>query len=85
MSTIKKCLDRFYKKPIPNDISFEEIELLANYFGCEIKYGGNHPKVAHRASGTIIPIPRHGKCVDEVYIKQLKLLFDEIQGKEESK
>ena len=36
-------------------------------------------KVVHRASGTVIPIPRHGKAVKEAYIKQLKTLFDSIK------
>ena len=31
--------------------------------------------VIHKPSNTIIPIPCHGKCVKEAYIKQLKDLF----------
>lgn len=80
MSTIKKRLDKFYRKPIPNDITFEEIETLCAYFGCTIISGGKHSKkVVHKESGTIIPIPMHGKCIGEAYIKELKDLFDSIK------
>lgn len=82
MSTLEKRLKKFYRKPIPNDITFEEVESLAKHFGCIIVGGGSHPKVVHQSSGTVIPIPRHGKSVGEAYIKQLKMLFDTI--KEES-
>lgn len=44
MSTIEKRLQKFYKKPIPNDITFSDIEVLAEYFGCQIITGGNHSK-----------------------------------------
>lgn len=79
MSTIEKRLKKFYKKPIPNDITFDEVQALAEYFGCIVVSGGSHMKVVHRASGTVIPIPRHGKAVKEAYIKQLKTLFDSIK------
>lgn len=82
MSTIEKRLRRFYRKPIPNDITFEEIEVLAKYFGCIVVGGGNHMKIIHRLSGTVIPIPRHGKTVKETYIKQLKNLFAQINEEE---
>lgn len=80
MSSKEKLLKRFYKKPVPNDITFEEICTLASHFGCNILQGANHTKVAHQPTGTIIPIPRHGKCVEEAYIKQLKILFDRISN-----
>lgn len=35
-------------------------------------------RVVHVPSGSIVPIPRHGKCVGEAYIKQLKDLFDRV-------
>lgn len=82
MSTLTKSLDRFNKRPIPNDITFAEVEQLARYFGCQIIQGGKHTKVAHKESGTIIPIPRHGKYVGEAYVKQLKQLFEVIQSEE---
>lgn len=83
MSTIEKKLEKFYRKPIPNDITFEEMETLARYFGCTIVGGSNHLKVVHPPSGTVIPVPRHGKTIGEAYVKQLKILFDSI--KEEKK
>lgn len=79
MSTIEKRLKKFYRKPIPNDITFEEVATLAEYFGCTVVGGGNHMKVIYQPFGSVIPIPRHGKTVKEAYIKQLKLLFDKIQ------
>lgn len=80
MSTIEKRIKKFYRKPIPNDITFDDVETLAYYYGCIIKTGGKHGiKVAHVPSGTVIPIPRHGKNVEEAYIKQLKDLFDSIK------
>ena len=79
MSTIEKRLKKFYRKPIPNDITFDEVQSLAEYFGCIVVGGGRHIKIVHRASGTVIPIPRHGNTVKEAYIKQLKALFDAIK------
>lgn len=79
MSTIEKRLKKFYRKPIPNDITFDEVQALAEYFGCTVVGGGNHMKIVHSSSGTVIPIPRHGKTVKEAYIKQLKALFDKIK------
>lgn len=80
MSTIEKRLKKFYKKPIPNDITFDDIEVLANHFGCIVVTGGNHSKkVVHKESGTVIPIPMHGKHIGEAYIKELKQLFDSIK------
>lgn len=80
MTAIDKRLKKFYRKPIPNDITFADVEAIAHYFGCEIKTGGNHSKkVVHKTSGTVIPIPIHGNCIDEAYIKELKDLFDSIK------
>ncbi|MCM1267598.1 MAG: hypothetical protein NC302_06805 [Bacteroidales bacterium] len=80
MTTIDKRIEKFYRKPIPNDITFSDVEALAHYYGCEIKTGGNHSKkVVHRPSGTVIPIPIHDKCIGEAYVKELKDLFDSIK------
>lgn len=82
MTAIEKRIAKFYRKPIPNDITFSDVEVLAEYFGCEVRTGGNHSKkVVHRESGTVIPIPMHGKCIGEVYIRELKILFDTIKEK----
>ncbi|WP_415928892.1 type II toxin-antitoxin system HicA family toxin [Zhenpiania hominis] len=85
MSKVEKDIKKFYKKPVPNDITYEEMERVAKSFGCIVdKKGGKHPlRVVHKKSGRIIPIPVHGKTVKEAYIKQLKDLFDMI--KEEHK
>lgn len=81
MSQIEKAIKKFYRKPIPNDISYEEVKRVAEHFGCIVsEKGGRHPlRVVHKESGTIIPIPTHGKTVKEAYIKQLKSLFDMIK------
>lgn len=83
MSKFEKAYQRFCRKPIPNDISFDEIETIARHFDCIVLSGGKHSKkIAHRKSGTIIPIPMHGKTVGEAYIKELKELFERISQEE---
>lgn len=80
MTQVKKLRDKLYRKPVPNDMTIDEIEKLARAFGCKIKKGGNHQySVVHIPSGTVIPIPYHGKCIKEAYIKELKDLFDRIE------
>ena len=65
--------------PVRNDMTFDEIEVLARAYGCIVRSGGKHGlQIAHKASGTVIPIPRHGKTVGEAYIWQLRDLFDLI-------
>ena len=32
-----KAYEKFYRKPIPNDITVDEVIYLAQHFGCEIK------------------------------------------------
>lgn len=84
MSKIDKLLEKLYKKPIPNDIRIEELVRIAKYFGCETKGGGNHQlRIVHIQTGTVIPIPCHGDVVKPAYIKEFKLLLDEIILKEE--
>ena len=87
MSQIEKLINKLNSKPVPNDISFNEIKKLAEYFGCKVLTGGNHQiRIADKESGTVIPIPRHGKHVPEAYIIELKNLFNEINNrKNESK
>ncbi len=78
MSRIEKAIEKFYKKPVPNDITYDEMKRVAEHFGCIVdKKGGKHPyRVICPMNGTIIPIPVHGKTVKEAYISQLKKLFD---------
>ena len=80
MSTLEKLKQKFYEKPIPNDISFDEIERLAKHYGCGVVSGGKHSKkIVDVPSGTVIPIPMHGKYVQEAYRKELKDLFSEVE------
>ena len=82
MSTLEKLKAKFNEKPIPNDVTFDEVERLANAYGCRVIAGGKHSKkIADVPSGTIIPIPMHGKYVQEAYIKELKDLFAEIEAR----
>ena len=84
MSTIEKLKKKFYEKPIRNDITYDEVERLARYYGCDIYTGGNHQKrIVHKQSGTIIPLPQHGNLIKEAYIKELRDLFDTIRDSTE--
>ena len=83
MSTLDNLKAKFNEKPIPNNISFDEVERLANAYGCRVISGGKHSKkVVDAPSGTVIPIPMHGKYVQEAYIKELKDLFAEIEARD---
>ena len=82
LSTLEKLKAKFNEKPIPNNITFDEVERLANAFGCRVVSGGKHSKkVVDVPSGTVIPIPMHGKYVQEAYIKEMKDLFTEIEAR----
>ena len=51
-------------------------------YGCGVVAGGKHSKkIVDVPSGTVIPIPMHGKYVQEAYIKELKDLFAEIESR----
>ena len=53
---------------------------MAKAYGCGVVSGGKHSKkIVDVPSGTVIPIPMHGKYVQEAYIKELKDLFAEIE------
>lgn len=82
MSTLEKLKEKFNEKPVPNSISFDEVERLAKSYGCGVVAGGRHSKkIVDVTSGTVIPIPMHGKYVQEAYIKELKDLFAEIESR----
>ena len=79
MSKEDKTLEKIYKNPIANDITFNEAVNIMIHYGCILENGGKHPKIVHVGTGTVIPLPHHGKCIGEVYVKQLRLLLDEIR------
>lgn len=79
MSKEEKAWARFCRVPIPNDITFAEIEQLAKKMGCQVSSGGKHTIIVYKPLGAVIPVPRHGKTVGEAYIKQLKDLFYAIK------
>ena len=82
MPQIEKLKRKFFEKPVRNDITVDEVEKLSAYYGCIVKKsGGRHPmKVVHVESGTVIPIPRHGKCIGEAYVAELKMLYTLIEN-----
>ena len=82
MSQIEKLRKKFYSKPVRSDMTYDEIIKLSESYGCKVISCGNHPiKVVDKESGTVIPIPRHGNCVKEAYIIQLRELFDTIEAR----
>lgn len=80
MGQFEKMYAKFQRKPIPNDITFEELEVIASHFGCIVKSGGKHSKkIIYPPLGVVIPIPMHGKTVKEAYIKEVKELLSQIE------
>ena len=81
MSKIEKLKRKLFEKPVRNDMTMDEVKKLALYYGCDIVTGGNHQiRIVHKKSGTVIPIPWHGKNIKEAYIAELRNLFEEIEG-----
>ena len=86
MSRIEKLKNKFFEKPVRNDMTMDEVIKLSKAYGCEVLTGGNHQvRILHRESGRLIPIPSHGKTVKEAYIMELRELFDEIETKKKGK
>ena len=86
LSTIKKLLEKFNSKPIRNDMTYDDIKRISEYYGCIIKTGVNHSiRIVDMKSGTVIPIPCHGKYVKEAYIKELHSLFNMIDARDDKK
>lgn len=84
MSQLDKLKQKFFEKPVRNDMTMDEIVKLSRSYGCEIFTGGNHQiRVVHRESGRVIPIPQHGKHVKEAYIMELRELFEELDNRRE--
>lgn len=80
LSKIEKLIAKFYKKPVPNDITIEELKKIARHYGCEIDGGGKHPiHIVYKKLGIVISIPKHGNTVKEAYIVETKKLFDTIE------
>ena len=83
MSSIEKLRDRFYSRPTKKDITTEEVKRLADYYGCEIRTGGNHQiSIVNRKTGAIVPLPQHGKEIDRTYVRELQKLFGEEGGQQ---
>ena len=79
MGQLEKSIEKLYRKPIPNDMRIDEIVRIVKAYGCITETGGKHPlKIVYPPTNTVIPIPMHGSLVGEAYIKQIKLLLDEI-------
>lgn len=81
MSQIQKLIEKFFEKPVRNDITIEEAQRFAESMGCIVDRGGKHSMhIVHKNSGTVIPIPIHGKNIKEAYVSQLKNLYIRING-----
>jgi 23S rRNA-/tRNA-specific pseudouridylate synthase len=81
MSKRDKLREKFFEKPVRNDITVNEVIRLSKAYGCVILTGGNHQiRICHQATGTIIPIPHHGDTVKEAYIAELKTLILNIEA-----
>ena len=50
-----------------------------------VEPGSCHMKIIYKEFGSVIPIPRHGKTVEEAYIKELKKLFARIKEEKEER
>lgn len=85
MSQEEKALKKFFRIPTPNDITIDELKYVVESYGMEMEMGkGKHGvKVRYRPKNIKIPIPIHGKTIQEVYIKQIKNAINEIDEKEE--
>ena len=82
MTAIEKKIQKFYKKPVPNDITYAEMKAVAEYYGCIVENSRRSKHsfhVIYPSLGVSIPIPVHGKTVKEAYIRELKKLFEKIK------
>lgn len=84
MSQFEKLKKKIYEKPVRNDMTFDEIKTLVEAYGCLISGKGKHVKIVYRPLGYVIPIPCHGKCVGEAYVKQVRDLIDQIENSKEA-
>lgn len=89
MTQFEKRRKKLFRKPIPNDMTEEEIISIAEQYGCTILTGGNHqhrivyaPDPDCPIQRKVIPIPSHGKSVPEIVIKELKQLIVDIENYE---
>ena len=80
MASIDKLLEKFYRKPIPNDITYDELRRIADHFGLIVKPPkGKHPMKISYPGIASIPIPVHKKSVGEAYIYQVKMLIEKVK------
>ena len=83
MSSIEKLKKKFYSIPARNDISMDEIRKLVKYYGCIERTGGNHQStIINPRTGSIVPLPQHGKEIKREYIRQLQDLFGDEGSRE---
>lgn len=79
MSQIQKLIDKLNKKPIPKDMTFGELAKIAKHYGCDTESRGNHQRaIVCEKTGTVIPIPDHGKHVGVTYVRQFKDFIESI-------
>ena len=84
MSQIQKLIDKLNRKPVPKDMTFEELAKIAKHYGCDTESRGNHQRaIVNEETGTVIPIPDHGKQVGVAYVRQFKELIESITRKDD--
>lgn len=85
LSQFEKAWKKFNRKPIPNDITYDELFYIVTKFGFEVDKGdGKHPlKIRYRKLGIKLPIPVHGNHVKEAYIQEVKRAIEQVQETED--
>ena len=83
MSQIQKLIDKLTRRPIPSDMTFDELKKIAKHYGCDSVNRGNHQRaIVYKPAGKVVVVPDHGKHVQQVYVKELKELFESIMNEE---
>lgn len=77
MSKNEKLINKFLEKPVRTDITIDEVRTIAAIIGAELLAGGRHSvHFVHKPSGTVIPIPIHGKAIGAAYIRQIATVIE---------
>lgn len=85
MTQFDKALEKFNRKPIPNDITYSELFYIVKKYGFEVDVGKGKRtcKVQYKKLGIKIPIPIHGNVVKEAYIEQVKRAIERVLENDE--
>lgn len=86
ISSIEKLREKFYKKPIAKDLTFNDAKRLLEYYGCIFtdSSGGSHFAVKHSGVRGTLTLPRHAQQNLKRYnVRDITKFIDEINEKEE--